>query len=160
MFTTWHMYTYISFLNSVTFHIQIQNFSWKEGAFRGLQQYCCFVLNSCLLVLWDSSKRARNFSCCSGFKDTFSSNADVSIAEHPLRSFWAPAQKWHHVSSLYDICETVTNDIFKMYHRSIVHENSSLISEVTKNGTQTWQKKSVSLHGTAVFLKQIIFCHT
>jgi len=31
------MYTFISFLNSVTFHIQIQNLSWKEGTFSGLQ---------------------------------------------------------------------------------------------------------------------------
>jgi hypothetical protein len=44
-----------------------------------------------LFLLLELSKRARNLLCCSGCRDTSSSNADVSIAEHPLRSPLAPA---------------------------------------------------------------------
>jgi hypothetical protein len=33
--------------------------------------------------------------------------------------------------------ETVTDGIFKIYHRGRVYENSSVSSEVTKNESQT-----------------------
>jgi len=55
--------------------------------------------------------------------------------------------------------ETVTDGIFKIYHRGRVYENSSVLKLLRKEDRHD-KKKSVLTYGAAVFLKHIIFCHT